>query len=203
MEAQCRAHWGGQQSEGRARLESGELVFRGEFRAAVRLKEVQSAAARDGRLLLRSPAGTLILELGPAAEKWARKINNPRSLIDKLGVKPEHRVMVEGVDDKEFRKQLRERGARVVKKAGTKEEERADILFLGIGTRDELKQLARAEKTIKRNGAVWLVRPKGTKEINDLDVMAAAKAAGLVDVKVASFSATHTAEKLVVPLNRR
>jgi len=34
-------------------------------------------------------------------------------------------------------------------------------------------------------------------------VFSAAKKAGLVDVKVASFSATHTAEKLVVPVKAR
>lgn len=33
--------------------------------------------------------------------------------------------------------------------------------------------------------------------------MAAARAAGLVDVKVVRFSGTHTAEKLVIPLIKR
>ena len=36
-----------------------------------------------------------------------------------------------------------------------------------------------------------------------LAVMAAGKTAGLVDVKVVSFSATHTAEKCVIPLAAR
>ena len=33
--------------------------------------------------------------------------------------------------------------------------------------------------------------------------MAAGKAAGLVDVKVVAFSATHTAEKFVIPVAKR
>ena len=33
--------------------------------------------------------------------------------------------------------------------------------------------------------------------------MAAGKAAGLVDVKVVGFSATHTAEKFVIPVPAR
>lgn len=33
--------------------------------------------------------------------------------------------------------------------------------------------------------------------------MAAGKAAGLVDVKVVSFSPTHTAEKFVIPVKDR
>lgn len=203
IEALCSARWGRQESAGKARLESETLVFRGDFRVAIRLKEVDSAVARDGKLRIKSPEGTVTLDLGAAAEKWALKIKHPRRLIDKLGVKPEHQVMVEGVQDKEFLRQLRERGPRLLKKAGAEEAERADVLFLGIEKRDELKELARAEKAIKRNGAIWVVRPKGTREINDFDVMAAAKAAGLVDVKVASFSKTHTAEKLVVPINKR
>ena len=39
--------------------------------------------------------------------------------------------------------------------------------------------------------------------IRESDVMAAAKAAGLVDIKNASFSETHSALKLVVPVAKR
>jgi hypothetical protein len=44
---------------------------------------------------------------------------------------------------------------------------------------------------------------KSQPEISERAVMAAGKAAGLVDVKVVSFSATHTAEKFVIPVNQR
>ena len=53
------------------------------------------------------------------------------------------------------------------------------------------------------NGALWVIRPKGRPEISEKAVMAAGKAAGLVDVKVVSFSPTHTAEKFVIPLSQR
>jgi len=43
------------------------------------------------------------------------------------------------------------------------------------------------------------VSPKGDRSIRDIDVIAAAKEAGLVDVKVARWSDTHTAAKLVIP----
>jgi hypothetical protein len=39
--------------------------------------------------------------------------------------------------------------------------------------------------------------------VKDTDVFSAAESAGLVETKVAAFSATHTAEKLVIPLARR
>ena len=56
---------------------------------------------------------------------------------------------------------------------------------------------------MKPNGALWVIRPKGRPEISERAVMDAGKAAGLVDVKVVSFSETHTAEKFVIPLAAR
>ena len=57
---------------------------------------------------------------------------------------------------------------------------------------------------LRPNGAIWVVSRKGkTATIRDVEVIDAAKAAGLVDNKVASFSATHTALRLVIPVERR
>jgi hypothetical protein len=39
--------------------------------------------------------------------------------------------------------------------------------------------------------------------LRDVDVIEAAKAVGLVDNKVVSFSPTHTALRLVIPVARR
>jgi hypothetical protein len=47
------------------------------------------------------------------------------------------------------------------------------------------------------------IRPKGSPAISESEVMASGKDAGLVDVKVVSFSATHTAEKFVIPRSAR
>ena len=52
---------------------------------------------------------------------------------------------------------------------------------------------------IPEDGAIWSIRPKGVAEVSEAAVRAAALAAGLVDVKVARVSATHTAEKFVLP----
>ena len=63
--------------------------------------------------------------------------------------------------------------------------------------REELK------RSLKPNGALWVIRPKGRADISEAAVMAAGSAAGLVDVKVVRFSPTHTAEKFVIPLSKR
>jgi hypothetical protein len=68
----------------------------------------------------------------------------------------------------------------------------------------ELPQLARLKTYLVSNGAIWVVSLKGkAAKIKDVDVIAAAKAAGLVDNKVVSFSETHTALRLVIPVDRR
>ncbi len=199
-EAICKASFGGKTSSGKARLESEGLIFRGDFRIAIPFRQIRSLRARDGRLSIRFPEGEATFELGPQAEKWADKIKNPKSLLDKLGVKTESKVVVLDVDDAAFRKKL---DAQLAKPAATKPVAGADIIFLGVESRDGLKQLSRIKKSLQPAGAIWVVRPKGTPAIKDVDVIAAGKAAGLVDVKVAAFSATHTAEKLVIPLKRR
>ena len=63
-----------------------------------------------------------------------------------------------------------------------------DLAFLAIRTKEELIELAYIG-----DEAVWVVYPKGLKTITQNDVIKAGRAAGLVDTKVCSFSATHTA----------
>ena len=49
-------------------------------------------------------------------------------------------------------------------------------------------------------GAIWVVSRKGrAATLRDVEVIGAAREAGLVDKKIVSFSPTHTALRLVVP----
>jgi hypothetical protein len=50
---------------------------------------------------------------------------------------------------------------------------------------------------------LWVVYAKGRKEMSELDVLNAGRKAGLKDVKVVGFSATHTALKFVIPVEKR
>ena len=56
---------------------------------------------------------------------------------------------------------------------------------------------------IKPDGALWLIYPKGVTEIREIDVLEAGRAAGLMDTKVARFTATETALQFVVPMEKR
>lgn len=131
----------------------------------------------------------------------AGQTRSPRakSLIDKLGVKRGFDALVLNVEDAEFWRQLEELAPNVRGVGATD----LDIAFFGADSKSELGELRALKRRIKLSGAVWVVFPKGQSRIKLTDVIAAAKAVGLVDTKVVSFSTTHTALKLVVPLARR
>jgi hypothetical protein len=200
-ESQCIVHFGRQRSEGKALLETDHLIFRGEFRLAIPRKTITEVDAEDGTLRVTFPEGTAQFELGPIAAKWAEKIKNPPSLLDKLGVKPGMRVAVLGVADPMFLAQLAERTTRI---AHTTPRKDTEMIVFGAAAVTDLARLARLREYLTPAGAIWVVHTKGKgAAFKDSDVFAAAKQAGLVDVKVASFSPTHTAEKLVVPVKAR
>jgi len=67
----------------------------------------------------------------------------------------------------------------------------------------DLPRLESLRNSIKKNGAVWVVWPKGRKEFREDDVRAHGPKAGLVDVKVVSFSDTLSGLKMVIPLKER
>jgi hypothetical protein len=202
QEAQCTVRFGDRVSAGKALLESDELLFRGDFRLSIPFRAVQALEARDGQLRVSFPDGLATFDLGPRAEKWLQKIRSPRGLLDKLGVKPDSRVRILGVRDATFREELEQRGAEVSDGHGPSTD--ADLVFLAADSTDGLRALDSLRSCIKPNGAIWVISPKGKQaRLKDVEIMAAAKEAGLVDVKVVSFSDIHTALKLVIPLASR
>jgi hypothetical protein len=186
---------------GKARLETDVLQFRGDdLRLSIRFTEISDIAVRGGTLTVTFPGGSASFELGREAARWAEKIRHPPSRLDKIGVKPEWRASAIGVEDEGFLEELEGAIAhlsigRVVKEC--------DAIFFGVNKEVELARLEKLKESLKANGALWIIRPKGRPEISERATMAAGKAAGLVDVKVVGFSETHTAEKFVIPVRSR
>jgi Protein of unknown function (DUF3052) len=123
-----------------------------------------------------------------------------RLLADKLGIKAGQRISVMGVESAEF---LVELATRVPDYSGGKLVKDADLIFFSAETRKDLERLEFLAKGIQSKGAIWVVYPKGQKHIREIDVITAAKSAGLVDNKVCSFSTTHTALRLCIPIAKR
>lgn len=200
QEVDCVARLAGKSAKGKALLESEELLFRGGFRLRIPFRAMKSMKSAGGELHIEFPEGKAIFELGPQAEKWVEKILHPKSLLDKLGVKPGAVVSMMGVRDDSFLKQLRERTNEI---AEGKPRRESDWIFLSAESKANFAQIRPLAKSLKKTGGMWIVYPKGQNHITENDVLTAGKKAGLVDVKVVSFSATHTALKFVVPLSSR
>ncbi len=200
QEAFCTVRVGKKTVRGKALLESEALILRGDLRLNIPFREMKSVKAVRRELRVEYPGGAATFELGAQAEKWAEKILHPKSLIEKLGVKPGAIVSVLGVLDSEFRRQLSGRTRQV---SEGKPREDSDFIFFGAEDAGDLARLKPLVLFLKSAGAIWVVYPKGQARITEAGVFAAAKKAGLVDVKVARFSTTHTALKLVIPLAKR
>jgi hypothetical protein len=200
QEAICEVTVGKQRAEGKALLETSELIFRSpELRLKIPLSSIKKVRADDGDLRVTYAGGTAVFHLGNPAAKWADKIANPKSLLDKLGIKPQQRVCALKIDDDAFHADLKQR----VSTISTRVISDADVILYGAESIDALARLRDLRNKIKPNGMIWTVTPKGKGGVPEAAVMAAGKAAGLVDVKVAAFSATHTASKFVVPKEQR
>ncbi len=201
-DATCTMTVDGKTSRGTAWLEHKDLVFRGPVRLAIPLATIRTATARDGTLYVRFGKKSAEFAIGSAAEKWARRITSPPSRLDKLGVKPGMTIVSIGVTDDAFLTDVTGRAEKVTSKVPAASRP-VDLIFFGVEHRDALARMSTLAGLIKPDGAVWIVRPKGRKDVTEAETMAAGKRAGLVDVKVVSFSETHTAEKFVIPVAKR
>jgi hypothetical protein len=122
-------------------------------------------------------------------------------LLDKLGVRFGARVVVVGIDDPAF---LAELSTRASVHAAAASGAGADLVVFAADDTAALGRLPALREAIYPGGAIWVVSRKGrSATLRDVEVMAAAREAGLVDNKVVSFSATHTALRLIVPRSQR
>src|SRR6476469_845342 len=128
----------GQQAEAKALLETDELIVRSPFRLTVPRGEIRAARAAGERLTVEYTGGTVELELGEReAARWASDIANPKTLADKLGVKPGQRVwLVNGADP-----ELVGAGSRV-------EDGEADVVFLRVVDAADLSRIDRLQHEI-------------------------------------------------------
>lgn len=199
-ELKCTVRFGKEVSEGKALLETSEILFRGGFRLKIPFASIKSAMAVDGELRLQTADGLAVFELGAVAEKWREKILHPKSRIEKLGIQPGAKVSLLGAFAGDFLKELEQLASSVSKDKVAAD---SDVIFIAADSQEKLLQIARVAKSVKGASALWIVYPKGQKSITENNVIATGRKTGLKDVKVVGFSATHTALKFVLPLAKR
>jgi len=200
QEVVCIARWGGKSVRGKALLETTEIIFRGEPRLKIPFSAIRGMDTKDGELRLKTDEGMVVFELGERAEKWREKIANPKSVVEKLGVKAGEPVAVFGKLDGEFLKKLKGQKSAVAPK---KIVDGVGWIFLAAETREGLEEVKKIAAKMKGSVALWVVYPKGQKSITEMEVIGAGRKGGLKDVKVVGFSATHTALKFVIPVEKR
>lgn len=200
-EAICKVRFGKQQSEGKALLETNEVLFRGDFRLKIPFSSIKSAKTVDGELRLQTAEGLASFHLGAATSgKWLEKILHPKSRIEKLGIKAGAKVSLIGEFESEFLREVDDLTKSIHKgKAGADSEH----IFFVADSKEDFSALSKIAKSMSGAAALWIVYPKGQKHITENDVLAVGRKVGLKDVKVVGFSTTHTALKFVIPLDKR
>ena len=119
-----------------------------------------------------------------------------RTLIDKLNVKEGARVLALGIGDAALLGEIRLRTANFRDAAPRSGE--FDVILLPVENIGDLGRIEKCRPLLAVAGGLWVVYPKGRKDITEKQVRDAGHAAGLVDNKVVSFSATHTGLRFVV-----
>lgn len=186
-DAQVAARFADGADEGRLQYEAPKLLFRGAQRRVWDAEGLKGVRAEGGDLVLADGSRFALGE--KQAASWADAIANPRGRLDKIGVKPGMRVAVLDVADDAFAGELAARGA-----APIDDRSNLDLLFYAADSADELARLGGLVPALAVKGALWVVSRKGkAATVKDVEVMAAAKAVGLVDNKVVGFSDTLTA----------
>jgi len=199
MKGAMRTGW--ERHEGKVLLETNELIFRGaDRRLKITFGEIRGLTAANGELHVETKDGVKTFELGAVAERWREKILHPKTRAQKLGVKAGMPVRLAGEFDVEFVKELRASNAEIVQANGP---EVPLNTFLEISAKSSLAGVARYAKKMKGAEALWVVYPKAKREITENDVLSAGRKAGLKDVKVVGFSASQTALKFVLPVEKR
>jgi hypothetical protein len=189
-EAVCTVRYRGESAEGKALLETGELILRGAVRARIPRARLERAAVEGGTLTLIADGSPLELDLGEKeAAAWLRALAKaPPTLAEKLGVGPARRAYVpRPVRDAELQAALA--GA-----MATSADAAAVIVaeLDGVAAFDAAVEIALAHPLLP----VWFVQAKGKASApTDADVRTRLRALGYVDTKSCAVSARMTATR--------
>ncbi len=186
---------------GTSLLETRSIIFRGDdYRLEIPFTDIVEIQAISGVLKIDCNQGVVDLMLGKHADSWLEKILHPPTLMKKLGVAEDSSVLVLGIEEQVI-SEIRSVARTVSENIHNGP---YDCIFFEANEVEDLQRLSELKKVIVPNGSVWVVSKKGKHAtLIDVEVMKAAKESGLVDIKVVSFSDTHTALKLVIPKKDR
>lgn len=190
---------GGKRLAGRAFLETDEIRFRradGERGVRVKLAEFTRRTARAGKLVLAraQPAARVELRLGAAAVDWLARIEAPPSLCAKLGARPGVDVRVHGALDAAVAQELDASGA-AVKRRGA-----ARLHLLEARALADFARAAKLAAELASGAHLWVIYPKGRKDMSESALRSTLLPAGLRDTKTCRVSDVLTALRFSKPV---
>lgn len=180
--------YGGRRGDGRALLEAGELILRGEVKARLARSSLTNPRIEGDALVLDAPDGRLAIDVGAVeAGRWIEALSRAApTLAEKLGIQAGGPVWVWGqTDDSALNGALAE---------SRPAQPGAAALHLAIvSTKDDLAS-ALAQRG-DADAALWLVYPKGRREFGDAAIRATMRETGYIDSKSCAVSAALTATR--------
>jgi hypothetical protein len=144
QEVACTMTYRRRKLAGKAYLESGHVMFRGDERLKIALKDLTGVTAADGVLKLEFDGRPAELELGKAAGKWRDKILHLPSRADKLGIKPGLTAGLVGELDGGLLDELRGGQVEIAKRRS-----KVDLLFYGAGNTADLAHVSNLTDSLK------------------------------------------------------
>ena len=187
-EARCAASWGARSGEVTIHLDAVELTARGAFRARAPIATLRHLRVEGDALRFRTGNDEVALTLGRAAPRWAAAIAKPPpTLAAKLGIAAGTRVLALGeIGEDELGRALA---------TGSADAADPELIVARVDDADELVRIAADhEALLARRIPLWVVYTKGKgAPLGETAVRRMLRDRGLIDVKVASVSATLTA----------
>lgn len=186
--------------EGKALLEEHEIVFRGDPRVKLVRGDISALTVVGEELVVTCTLGKARFELSAAeAEKWRTRFVSPPSLMDKLGVKGAHIVMLHGPVPDDVVASAKKAGAAIAKSVS----EDITVILAAARAEDDLPKVTALAKKVKGTTRLWLLYPRGSKALPEAAVRKALLATGLVDNKTARIDDTWTSLQFVVRKENR
>lgn len=184
LELKTVARQGSVEALGKLYLDSKQLRFTSkELKFCVELGPSLKVSTEGTLLVISQTRSKISFELGSALNQWVKKIRNPPSRIDKLGVKPGMRCWLGGRFEAAFQAELKAAGATM-----TKQIPKCSIAFRHIAHRDQLDQLIECCEALPAKTNLWVVWPKGNSDVTQAEVLSTVQRSGFGPSKTASFS---------------
>ncbi|MFO0974300.1 MAG: DUF3052 family protein [Phycisphaerae bacterium] len=199
MDAECKLRVGNEQYVGKARIDDDYIDFVGPTKFRFRLSEIREPAFSAGALRFEFHGNKIAINVGERTGRWYDSVVHPKSPAQKLGVRPGESVRLVNIDDESIILSLREaRVQMTTDRAGV-----FDHILLGVERPADLRQVSSLAETLPSQGILWICIPKANRAVTQSNVIAAARAVGLSDIKDVSLSETYQAHKLARPVIAR